>query len=77
MPDHAGELAKELARLLALITQARSYNNSELAELLTDAAAKCLVKLAALRNMLSEDEPQPVLQQQQQTQPRKKDIKEC
>jgi hypothetical protein len=68
-------LQAELARLLNLITDARAAGNSELAELLTESAAKCLMKLADLGASVPDErvprapEQQPVAQQQQQIQP--------
>jgi hypothetical protein len=74
-------LQAELARLLNLITEARSAGNSELAELLTESAAKCLMKLTDLGASVPdgpvprEPEHQPVSQQQQQIQPDSDDPK--
>jgi hypothetical protein len=66
----------QAARLLSLSTQAREAGNSELAELLTEAAANCLANIVS--DELGEAPPptsrpaqQPVAQQQQQIQPTK------
>lgn len=69
----------QAARLLALSTQAREAGNSDLAELLAQAAANCLsdiVKDAVddpLPPQTAQPTPQPVAQQQQQIQPVKKE----
>lgn len=72
MPDPNAPLHTELTRLLNLLTEARANGNDTLAALLTDAAAKCLVKMSEPGNAwpaLSPVEPQPSVQQQQQIQP--------
>jgi hypothetical protein len=69
----------QAARLLALSTQAREAGNSDLAELLAQAAANCLSNI--VKDELDEPPPpqatpptqQPVAQQQQQVQPLKDD----
>jgi hypothetical protein len=69
----------QAARLLALSTQARESGNSELAELLAQAAANCLGNI--VKDELDHPPPpgetqpaqQPVAQQQQQIQPIKED----
>jgi len=69
----------QAARLLALSTQAREAGNSELAALLTEAAANCLVNI--VKDELVDSPPlpdaaptqQPVAQQQQQIQPAKEE----
>jgi len=75
MPDAADPLHKELARLLTQITEARENGNFKLADLLTDLAAKCLMKIADAKNApASAQEPeQPAAQQQQQIQSDKDD----
>jgi hypothetical protein len=68
--DPTNPLHVELERLLRLITEARQNGNPELADLLTDAAAKCLMQIAG--NAAARPVPeqhQPVAQQQQQIQP--------
>lgn len=66
----------QAARLLALSTQAREAGNSDLAELLTQAAANCLGNI--VEDELGNPPPretqpkgQPIAQQQQQVQPDK------
>jgi hypothetical protein len=66
----------QAARCLALSTQAREAGNSELAELLAQAAANCLGNI--VKDELDASQPretqptqQPVAQQQQQIQPAK------
>ncbi len=68
----------QAARLLALSTQARESGNSELAELLAQAAANCLGNI--VKDELDHPPPgetqpaqQPVAQQQQQIQPIKEE----
>jgi hypothetical protein len=73
----------QAARLLSLSTQAREAGNSELAELLTEAAANCLANIVSAE--LGGAPPQsaqgarpvqqPVAQQQQQIQPIKESDK--
>jgi hypothetical protein len=65
MPDAVDPLHNELARLLTQITEARENGNSALADLLTDVAAKCLMKIAEAQTASA--------QQQQQIQPDDKD----
>jgi hypothetical protein len=68
----------QAARLLALSTQAREAGNSDLAELLAQAAANCLGNI--VKEELDAPPPsqaaqptQPVTQQQQQVQPEKEE----
>jgi hypothetical protein len=75
MSEELRALRAELARLLALISDARASGHSALAELLTAAAAKCLVKLGDAQAGASPSPaspqpaaPQPQQQQQQQQQ---------
>ncbi len=69
----------QAARLLALSTQAREAGNSDLAELLAQAAANCLANIVTeeLDNPSPPQSPepaqQPVAQQQQQIQPLKEE----
>jgi hypothetical protein len=68
-------MRSQAARLLALSTQAREAGNSDLAELLAQAAANCLANIVKDEldgpppPQAAEPTQQPVTQQQQQTQP--------
>ena len=78
MPIESELMRDQAARLLALSTQAREAGNSDLAELLAQAAANCLANI--VKDDLDDPPPphaaqpkqQPVAQQQQQIQPEKK-----
>ena len=71
MPDPVDALHLELGRLLALRAKALEDGNSALADLLTELAAKCLVKIGAANTSPapSQEPEQPVAQQQEQKQP--------
>src|SRR5262245_34856454 len=73
VPDPVDPLHAELTRLLGLLTEAPANGNHSLADLLTDAAAKCLVKISEGKIASpppSHGEPQQAsVQQQQQIQP--------
>ena len=75
MPDAADPLHVELARLLTQITEARENGNSKLADLLTELAAKCLMKIADAKtpSAPAQEPEQPAAQQQQQIQSDKDD----
>ena len=72
-------MSGQAARLLALSAQAREAGNSDLAELLAQAAANCLANI--VKDELDDPPPphtaqpkqQPVAQQQQQVQPEKEE----
>ena len=66
-------LEAELARLFNLMTEARVSGDYALADMLADAAAKCLMKIAEVPPTPPVPEPQqPAAQQQQQRQPEEK-----
>jgi hypothetical protein len=46
MSEYEQQLQKRLVHLMRLITDARASGNAALADLLSDAAAKCLMQLA-------------------------------
>ena len=64
-------LRTELANLMKLIADARERGNDALAEAFTEDAAQCLIKLADLHTpVASVERADPVMQQQQQIQPK-------
>jgi hypothetical protein len=77
MPDPVDPLHTELARLLTQIAEARENGNSKLADLLTDIAAKCLMRIHEAKTLPapapSQEPQQPAEQQQQQVPPDKDD----
>ena len=72
--DPRETLEAELARLFNLMTEARVSGDYALADMLADAAAKCLMKIAEVPPTPPPvPEPQqPAAQQQQQSQPEEK-----
>jgi hypothetical protein len=67
MSEYDQQLQTRLAHLMRLITDARASGNAALADLLSDAAAKCLMQLADKGYRPPEPEP-PVSQSQQRPQ---------
>ena len=72
-------MSGQAARLLALSAQAREAGNSDLAELLAQAAANCLANIVKEERddspppYVAQPSQQPVAQQQQQVQPEKEE----
>jgi hypothetical protein len=70
-------LREQAARLFALATEAHGRGDTELADLLTAAASRCLDQAIEAENTGAPPPPseqqQPVAQQQQQIQPEKDD----